>query len=212
MKKLWSILVIGLICFVSVVSLFGEEPSKKEFGIKDKIGSIYQITDDKQRLQAFDDLAKSLNFSKVNKNSEEKGAWEVSVKKDPMDDSNKITISLDPSEKVAGFYSPSLIIRYSQNKMEIYFYWGNYLAENNKITLRYDQEKAFSETWTMSSDNTATFCPKPSKFILKLLKHDKIAVQVTPYNEGPMTVVYDISGLKGVLGEYEEFDKIWKGK
>ena len=36
------------------------------------------------------------------------------------------------------------------------------------------------------------------------MEADKLAIQITPYNEGPTTAVFDVRGLKNAVEEFND--------
>ncbi len=161
---------------------------------RDKVNQIYQIQDDSTRLASFDQWAKSLGLARTS--IESLGNWFVEVDSDPIDDSKKIVFSCRASEGGSAYDTPTIIIRWQNGELDSYIYWDDYLADNSQVTLRFDSEDAYKERWSMSTNSQATFCTNPQAFIDKLLVHDRLVTRITPYNEGPTTLVFDISGLR----------------
>lgn len=169
---------------------------------KEQVNQIYQIQDDEARLASFDQWAKSLGLDR--QTMETRGNWSVDVDSDPMDDSKKIIFTCLASDGGGAYDTPAIIIRWQNGELESYIYWDDYLADNNQVTLRFDSEDAYKERWSMSTNSQATFCPNPQVFVNKLLTHDRLVTRITPYNEGPRTLVFDISGLEEQSDAFSE--------
>lgn len=176
---------------------FCDSPTADE--IIEQIEAIYQIPDDGNRLESYDQLAASLGLTMISgaatmgENAE--NAWEVSVKTDPMDDSKKIFFML-PSESATAYDRVTLIIRYQNGNTDLFVSWGDYLGDNTRVTIRFGNEDPYFENWSKSSDSTATFCRNPKAFIARIAEFDRLVMRITPYNDGPKTAVFDIRGLK----------------
>jgi len=192
--KRFIFLAIVLIPFTSV---FSQQLSRDE--IFENLEAIYQISDDSNRLNSYDQLAASLGFTRNGQISEDghdvESKWEVSVQADPMDDSKKIFFVL-PADTASSYDNVALLIRYQNGSTDLFVAWDEYLSDNNRVTIRFDSEDAYTEFWSPSSNKTASFCKDPVSFINKVATHDTLVMRITPYNEGPKTAVFDIRGLK----------------
>ena len=135
------------------------------------------------------------------------GKWEWGKVISPIDDTATIWFGLR-CEDTVNSRSPVLWLRWVNGKTGLYISWNNYLSDNTSVTYRLDAEKAAKKTWNGSTNNETTFYPGKSetviKFIQKLMKANKLAVQVTPYGEGPTTAVFDIRGLKNVVEQFND--------
>jgi type VI secretion system protein VasI len=64
---------------------------------------------------------------------------------------------------------------------------------------------ASQQQWGLSTDKKATFYPRNSfQLIEELTRVDKFVAQVTPYNESPVTALFDVSGLADAAGPFFE--------
>jgi len=145
------------------------------------------------------------------------GKWICDTRIDPIDDTTMIGFILECED--ANSRSPTLVLRWDDGETELVISWNNYLSDNTRVTHRLDSGKAIKKTWVGSTNKTATFYSSKSKntikFIQKLMEADKLAVQITPYNEGPMTAVFDVRGLKNVVEEFNDtldWIKVEEGK
>jgi len=134
------------------------------------------------------------------------GKWVYDTEINPIDDTTMIWFALECENPT--YRSPVLGIRWIDGKTNLYIGWNNYLSDNTRVTYRLDKEKAIKKTWNGSTNKEATFYPGKSKtvikFIQKLMKADKLAVQITPYGEGPTTAVVDVGGLKNAIEEFND--------
>jgi type VI secretion system protein VasI len=96
-----------------------------------------------------------------------------------------------------------LAIRYDRKKTEVFVSWGDYLGSKAYVTMRIGKEKAETSEWSMSSDKTATFYPKDRVSLIKRIALvDKVVFQCTPYNESPITAIFDVRGLSELAEKY----------
>lgn len=145
------------------------------------------------------------------------GKWVCDTRIDPIDDTTMIGFILKCED--ADSRSPALVLRWNDGETDLFINWHNYLSDNTRVTHRFDKEKAVTKNWIGSADKTTTFYSRKSKntikFIQKLMEADKLAVQITPYNEGPTTAVFDIRGLENIVEEFNDtlgWIKVEEGK
>ena len=173
--------------------------------IKQNIAVCADKYSDAERLICFDNIAKNL---KVNEPKKEiianKGKWVTTIDTSPIDDSQKVTLTLEAETSIRGNYSsstPTLILRCSENKTEAYIAWDVYLGiGTTKVLTRLDRDKARTKTWGLSTDNKATFVPgSNTTFIKSLIGHKKLLTQTTPYGASPVMTTFQLSGLNDAV-------------
>ncbi|MBA7536039.1 hypothetical protein ES705_28301 [subsurface metagenome] len=134
------------------------------------------------------------------------GKWTHYTEINPIDDTTMIAFGLKCEDATSR--SPVLVLRWDDGKTQLVISWNNYLSDNTRVTYRFDKGKAVTKNWSGSTSKTATFYPGKSKtvikFIQKLMEADKLAVQITPYNEGPTTAVFDVRELKNAVEEFND--------
>lgn len=134
------------------------------------------------------------------------GKWVCDTVIDPIDDTTMIIFALKCESATSK--SPVLALGWDDGKTKLIINWNNYLSDNTRVTYRFDKEKAVTRTWVGSVSKTTTFYSRKSKdtikFIQKLMEVDTLTVQITPYNEGPTTAVFDVRGLKNVVEEFND--------
>lgn len=142
------------------------------------------------------------------------GAWRVRTATNPIDDTQTITLSLAAETGTSRSGDPvTFIARCKSNTTEAYVVWGDFLGHDSndvysewkRVTVRIGAGQAREERWGVSTDRNATFAPSWAGNLLKeLLDEDRLVLQIIPYGENPNTAIFDISGLRGVLGELAE--------
>ncbi|MGJ8647282.1 MAG: type VI secretion system-associated protein TagO [Marinomonas colpomeniae] len=166
------------------------------------------IEGDLARLECFDNLAevKKLDGRQVQPTSiAGKGKWQVSVDVNPVDDSKTVTLVLSAdSGKNRWGNAVFLVARCKSNSTELYIGWNDYLGSEADVLTRVGDNKAVTERWSLSTDKKATFHRKAIPFLKEMLTSTKLVAQVTPYNESPVTAIFDTSGLENAIKPLRE--------
>ncbi|MFK5895083.1 MAG: cell envelope integrity protein TolA [Pseudomonadota bacterium] len=161
------------------------------------------------RLECFDRLAKNkkINGMQPQKNKvKSAGKWQVLTEVNPVDDSKTVNLVLNADSGKSRFKKNiNLIIRCQSNKTELYINWQDYLGSKSSVLTRIGTHKAINKRWILSSNSKASFYPKGTiSFILKMMKENKFLAQTTPYNESPITAIFDIQGLTKAIKPLRE--------
>lgn len=170
--------------------------------------SCASIDGDLSRLECFDSLAKKNKLDgpqslKLDKTA--MGDWYVDKKINPVDDSQTVTMVLESkSGKSKWGRNVGLVLRCSQDTTDMYITWGEYLGSEAKVLTRIGSEKASTEYWSLSTDSKASFKRNPIVLIKQMLGQSKFVAQVTPYNESPVTAIFDISGIDNAVKPLRE--------
>lgn len=163
---------------------------------------------DLARLSCYDEVAKKagLFISTKTVHAGGKGMWEVSTTTNPVDDSKTVTATLDSTSGTNRRRQPiTVVLRCQSNKTEMFVVWNDYLGrDNSDVLIRLGDEKAVTESWRNSTDNTATFNPNTISTIKKMLTAPKMVLQVTPYNENQVTAVFDLTGTDAAVKPIRE--------
>lgn len=166
------------------------------------------IEGDLARLECFDNLAqeKNLDGRQLQPTSiAGKGKWNVSVDVNPIDDSKTVTLVLDADSGKNRWGKPVyLVARCKSNTTDLYIGWNDYLGSEADVLTRVGDNKAITQRWSMSTDKKATFHRKPIPFLKEMLTSSKMVAQVTPYNESPVTAIFNTSGLENVIKPLRE--------
>lgn len=93
-----------------------------------------------------------------------------------------------------------LVARCKHNTTEVFIVWGAYLGTDpTQVTHRVDGGVIRAEKWGVSTDGTATFTRQPVDFLKTLIGKKELVVRVTPYDAGPKTLTFDLSGTNDAL-------------
>jgi type VI secretion system protein VasI len=174
-------------------------------GVNSDIAKCSAIEGSGERLSCFDDLSKKLGLNKPKtKTTVGKGKWRVTESVSKIDDSTTVYVTVDSNETVRGKFGsehPSLWLRCAENKTEAFINVGLYLGLNETSVLtRMDKDKAVTKTWSISTDTKAIFVRGSDiRFAKELMQHEKLLVQLTPYNDNPVTFEFDVGGLSEAI-------------
>ncbi|MDZ7660843.1 type VI secretion system-associated protein TagO [Thiohalophilus sp.] len=166
------------------------------------------IEGDLARLECFDRLAKSKNLDGRQNQPTSitgRGKWQVSVDVNPVDDSKTVTLVLHAdSGKNKWGKAVYLVARCKSNTTDLYIGWNDYLGSEADVLTRVGDNKAMTQRWSLSTDKKATFHRKPIPFLKEMLTSAKLVAQVTPYNESPVTAVFNTAGLENAIKPLRE--------
>ena len=154
------------------------------------------------RLACYDELAESEGLTITTSTGISAGSkWVVQDSTNPIDDSRTVTLLNTAEEGESSFGRPvSLVIRCMSNTTELYISWNDYLGSKANVLTRVGRAEAKRQEWSMSTDKKATFYPgNDIAFIKSIMESDSFVAQATPYNESPVTAIWDVSGLSSAI-------------
>ncbi|SMR77568.1 type VI secretion system-associated protein TagO [Marinobacterium sediminicola] len=173
-----------------------------------EIAACAIVEGDLSRLECYDTLAQryGLNGPQAQSvNVSGNGKWAVNVETNPIDDSKTVTLLLKADEGQSRWGSPvAMIARCRSNETDLFIVWNDYLGSEADVLSRVGTEKARTRRWSMSTDSKATFHPQPIAFLKSMMEADSLVAQVTPYNESPVTAIFDIKGLREAIKPLRE--------
>ena len=157
------------------------------------------------RLQCYDVLAKPKSDTtrasrqEVPTRGKTIGNWLMSIENDPITDQKGVVFALR-AEGANDFNPPTLLIRCQRGELDAFVSTSEYLGDGNgDVTIRLGSEPAVQEKWTQSSNHTALFHPgeraEVEAFVRHIAQYDRIAFQVTPYEKGPVAMVFKLAGI-----------------
>jgi hypothetical protein len=150
------------------------------------------------------ELPSLVEFSTPDLPAPETGKWEVSIDRNPLDDSATVVASLTADSGTSGFGDPvTLLLRCNSSQTDAYIFWDDYLGSDDpSVTYRMGESPSLTSRWSLSTNSQATFFPGSDKdFIRELMTVERFVAQTTPYNESPVTAIFDVGGVEGATAE-----------
>lgn len=176
------------------------------------IATCAAMQGDLDRLSCFDDFAKSSGLDAPQPSKldvADTGKWDVRRSVNPIDDSARVILSLTADQGTSRWGDEiTFIARCQSNSTEAYIIWHDYLGDDSRsiyndyknVTVRIGAATAEVQQWGLSTDNIATFAPSWAGSLLKrMAQSNSLIVQVTPYNESPVTAIFDTTGMQNAL-------------
>ena len=135
------------------------------------------------------------------------GGWIVTTESDPIDDSPTV-IAMAAEEDGTPLRTAMLIARCMRNRTETWIAWDDYLGSDSRseVTYRFPPAAARSSSWSGSVDDRATFSPRPMPLLREISENDgsQMVARTTPYNSGPVTVTFDLTGARDAIAQVAE--------
>lgn len=127
------------------------------------------------------------------------GEWSVETSVNPIDDSKTVIVALRANSGESRWDEPiMLVVRCKSNETDLYIRWGDYLGSDSpRVLTRIGDNDATTIDWNNSTDNQATFYPNNAiRYLKRIMAADRFVAQVTPYNEAPVTAIFDTTGMR----------------
>lgn len=129
-----------------------------------------------------------------------KGKWMTKLSTSPIDDSQTVKLVLVSSDTYVDGYGkqirPTLVVKCQENRTSVYINYKNFIStKSTTVTVRFDKEKATTQSWGVSSDHQAVFAPNGVSLAKSLMMHERLVVRLIPYSEDPVTTSFDLLGL-----------------
>jgi len=119
------------------------------------------------------------------------------VETDLMTDETKISFYISSETQVlnsiGGSQTINLWVRCNNSNPEIFFTTPTYNADNTRVGVRWDKDKASFYNWTKSTDSQAFFHPRPKEFAQKLKQKSFLTVQWSPYSSKNRAAKFDLN-------------------
>ncbi len=165
-------------------------------------------TDREKRLEAYDELAKSLGIT-----PRKSGNWSVAASTSPVDDTKTVTLGLGAEKEVAkpggGNVQPQLVMRCKGGKVEVYTITGIPAAEEMpdrraSATLRFGKEKPVEMRLDRSAEGDALFWPDAASNAERIARAERLVFQFSPKGYEPVVLEFDLRGIADVYPQLAE--------
>ena len=203
MKRALALFICGLFLGFNVQADIDEK----------EVAQCAAIVGDLSRLECFDELAKRHSLDGLQQKSidlTDTGQWDVTVGVNPIDDSEVVRLVLVAQSGQSAWREPvTLVARCKSGETDVFIMWRDYLGSDNpRVLTRIGKQKASETRWSPSTDNTATFHTNPVVFLKQILweaaESTSLVAQTTPYNENPVTAIWDTKGLANAIKPLRE--------
>jgi hypothetical protein len=182
--------------------------------------------DDLKRLDLYDAIIRQFGIANSSAPSvstipTEPAKWLTNQEADPLTDKQTYYFILQADSGTNEWgKKPVLIIRSTDDDLELYINWNTYLGndtDNYKnpgkyITVRIDSDQPTTALWGNSTDDKASFCPwnKVVDLVQRIGEGTKLVARCTPYGANPITAIFDIHGFKSISMPYNDVLGWWK--
>lgn len=205
-RKLMNAIVIA------AWALFLPELALAQDDLSREIARCAQLAGDLDRLACFDRTASEAGLDRPQPlpvPTSGTGDWRISRGRNPIDDSERVTLTLEATSGQTRYgETVTLVARCQSNRTELYINWYDFLGSDNRngrskwkdVTIRIGDQGAIRQSWSVSTNNEATFAPDWAGSLLKqMVQSDRFLAQTTPHGENPMTATFDTAGLENAL-------------
>ncbi len=138
--------------------------------------------------------------------SEYQPRWQKIVDTDPLDDSKDIQMLIRAVNRaVSQQDNIILVLTCKQGITGAYVVWRQYLGTYDpEVTWRIGSDPSETETWSLSTDNEATFAPEPVTLIKRMMTHELLLIKTAPFGKPPVTLEFNTAGLSTEITELRE--------
>jgi type VI secretion system protein VasI len=178
----------------------------QETEIKKTLAACATLEIESARLDCYDQLAKAVarlppEVAESKFKDSAPGKWTVASSTNPVDDTRTVVLALvDDSDAL------QLALRCQQGKPQVYVTPGKYLGtDSTMVVTRIGEAKAETKRWLVSTNHQGALYPgDAAALITRLLAAGRLVVQVNPFDAGPVTAVFNLGGLAGVVAPLKE--------
>ncbi len=172
------------------------------------IATCAAINGDLERLQCYDQIAISMGLDKsqpLPSKDLEAGNWKITTKRNPIDDTKIVTLTLLSDNAKNRLGDPLyLIARCKSGETDLYIGWRDTINLDPSVVTRIGKQKAENSVWSMSADNNSTFHREPIKLLKSMLSADSFLAQTILFDGSTKTAIFSTSGLNNAIQPLRE--------
>lgn len=152
------------------------------------------------RLICYDAIAQSLAGEAITETASIDTYWSLKTRLSPSANRNDFWLSTQSKTHIeleGESVSPTLTIACEAAKINVSIDWGMYLGIGSiRIKTYFDKHSNRSRIWSIADDNqTVLLSGSDISFIKKMMKHQQLVTEVTPFGQRPVTAEFDLSEL-----------------
>jgi type VI secretion system protein VasI len=124
--------------------------------------------------------------------------WQHIQNTNPADGSKTVQMMIGAGNQSGGRNDPvALVLSCESGITDAYIIWRQYLGVYDpEITWRVGSDEETVETWSLSTDNEATFAPHAIALIKRMMINERFLVKTAPVDSSPITVEFNTAGLQ----------------
>ncbi len=132
--------------------------------------------------------------------------WQKIVDTNPLDGSKDIQMLIRAVKRTASQReNVILVLTCNQGTTSAYVVWRQYLGTYDpEVTWRVGSDPSVAETWSLSTDNEATFSPRAIALIKQMMTHDLFLIRTAPFGKSSVTLEFNTGGLINEIDELRE--------
>ena len=132
--------------------------------------------------------------------------WKTTLDADPItDDAIFLTTTVGDIPSKYGD-AITLSLRCTPDDYDVFVSFNEYIGSQPMVTYRIDKEKPVDTRWDSATSKQGAFAP--DNYIVDLIegmvKGTKMVVRITPYNENPKTITFNMVGFTNSLKPYNK--------
>ena len=124
--------------------------------------------------------------------------WQSIVSTDPANGTKSVQMMVGATDRSPSQQTPVALVLSCQNQStDAYVIWRQYMGVYDvEVNWRAGSDETVEETWSLSTDNEATFAPEPVQLIKRMMGSNLFLIKASPLGSGPVTHVFDTTGLQ----------------
>lgn len=202
-----------ILCITVLITAPKAALSAEETASKEQIAQCANVETNARRLICYDEIAQQLGVDGPDVSQTSVGNWRVRTEISAIDDSTNVFISLNAKSAFKGWLDEevgTLLIRCKENRTQAYVITGMTAQsgyrrhDESQVTVRYDRSDALQIWMNESTDNKALFFPNPISEIKRMMNHQTMLFQFSPFNSSPTMTTFNIGGLSEAIEPLRE--------
>jgi hypothetical protein len=133
------------------------------------------------------------------------GQWVISRETDSMTDRPRVHLFNEGDMEVGRTNGgvPAIVVRCFQSRLEVIANVQAFVGSRDALAtrIRFGSAEPISQRWTTSTSGTAVFSQDPAGFMNRLVRAERILIEVTAFGGERYRMAFDNKGLEAALPE-----------